>query len=626
MILGDRYEIINEIGSGGMANVYLAKCRLLNRNVAVKILKEEFADDAELLTRFATEAQAAGGLSHPNIVGVYDFGNANGLPYIVMEYVEGDTLKKYIDRNKLTWRECVKYAMQICKALECAHKNNIIHRDIKPHNIIMTMDGVLKVTDFGIARAATSSTNTLNTDTSMGSVHYFSPEQARGGFTDAKSDIYSLGVVMYEMLIGRVPFNGDTPVAVAVQHIQMEPVSPMALNLDIPPAVDAIVLKALSKERAVRFQSAADMLFELKNALVAPNDVPKEKVLVPTQTIVLPTDKIRKEAETSRTRQVSDEKDERKDKKAIIWAALTSVIVIGLVVMFLVIFMNSSGGNDVLVPDLVGHLYEDMVEEYNGSRITIKITQTAEDEEYEAGTIIKQSPKFGTNKKVPFEISVTVVESVETFVLKSYTNMDIDRARREIIREGLLVETKDEDSSSIPVGVVIRTDPVGGNTVRKGDVITLIVSTGPPDMKFEMPNLIGETLTQARRILLQNNLREGDVKPERSDLPKDQVIGQSIDPGEEVGEYVVIDLTVSSGSAGDDTVPNTPTTTKNITVQVPQGEEATDIRVTQDGITIHSAAHNKSDISFNVPVTGSGSTVIEIFHNGTKISSQMVEL
>ena len=274
MILGNRYEIIKEIGSGGMANVYLAQCRLLNRPVAVKVLKNEFVNDTEFLERFNKEAQAAAAISSPNIVNVYDVGHDGDTHYIVMEYVEGQTLKEYIDHNgMLSWQETVEYATQICSALDKAHKNNIIHRDIKPQNIILTNDGVLKVTDFGIARA--SSNETLNMgESTMGSVHYFSPEQARGGFTDAKSDIYSLGVVMYELVTGVLPFTGDTPIAIAIKHMQQKPISPKEYNISVPLAVENIILKAMSKEQRLRYQSAAEMLDDLIRVAADPDSVP----------------------------------------------------------------------------------------------------------------------------------------------------------------------------------------------------------------------------------------------------------------------------------------------------------------------------------------------------------------
>ena len=271
-LLADRYEIITKVGNGGMATVYKAKDTLLNRFVAVKILRDEFTTDQEFIKRFEAEAQAAASITHPNIVSVYDVGNQDNLYYIVMELIQGKTLKEIIleEGGPLPWKWSVNIAIQIASALEVAHKNNVIHRDIKPHNIIITEDGVAKVTDFGIAKAVSNSTITAF-GTTIGSVHYFSPEHARGGFTDAKSDLYSLGVVMYEMLTGKLPFDADTPVSVALKHMQEEPVEPADINDKIPEAVNDIIMKALRKDTSLRYQSATAMLRDLNMALKDPD-------------------------------------------------------------------------------------------------------------------------------------------------------------------------------------------------------------------------------------------------------------------------------------------------------------------------------------------------------------------
>ena len=288
-LLANRYEILEKIGSGGMATVYKAKCHVLNRYVAIKILRDEFTTDEEFVKRFEVEAQSAASITHPNIVSVYDVGVDGNLHYIVMELVKGKTLKDIIveEKGPLPWKWSVNIAIQIASALETAHKNHIIHRDIKPHNIIITEDGVAKVTDFGIAKAVSNSTITAF-GTTIGSVHYFSPEHARGGFTDEKSDIYSLGVVMYEMLTGRVPFDADTPVSVALKHMQEEPIAAIVANPNIPIAVNDIIMKALKKDPNLRYQSATAMLIDLKRALKEPqgNFVDNnEYVDAPTQRI-----------------------------------------------------------------------------------------------------------------------------------------------------------------------------------------------------------------------------------------------------------------------------------------------------------------------------------------------------
>ena len=271
-LLGNRYEIIEKIGSGGMATVYKAKCHVLNRYVAIKILRDEFTTDEEFIKRFEVEAQSAASITHPNIVSVYDVGVDGNLYYIVMELIKGKTLKEIIveEKGPLPWKWSVNIAIQIASALEVAHRNHIIHRDIKPHNIIITEDGVAKVTDFGIAKAVSNSTITAF-GTTIGSVHYFSPEHARGGFTDEKSDLYSLGVVMYEMLTGKVPFDADTPVSVALKHMQEEPIPAKNINPNIPSAVNDVIMKALKKDSTLRYQNATEMLIDLKRALKDPN-------------------------------------------------------------------------------------------------------------------------------------------------------------------------------------------------------------------------------------------------------------------------------------------------------------------------------------------------------------------
>ena len=277
-LLGNRYEIIEKIGNGGMATVYKATDKVLKRNVAVKILRDEFTTDDEFIKRFEVEAQSAARLTHPNIVSIYDVGVDVNLYYIVMELIQGKTLKEIIVKEKgpLPWKWSINVSIQIASALEMAHRNNIIHRDIKPHNIIITEDGVAKVTDFGIAKAVSNSTITAF-GTTIGSVHYFSPEHARGGFTDAKSDLYSLGVVMYEMVTGRVPFDADTPVSVALKHMQEEPIEPIELNPNLPIAVNKIIMRALQKDTTLRYQTASEMLVDLKKSLKDPDELWEEE-------------------------------------------------------------------------------------------------------------------------------------------------------------------------------------------------------------------------------------------------------------------------------------------------------------------------------------------------------------
>lgn len=366
-LLGNRYEIIEKIGSGGMATVYKAKCHVLNRYVAIKILRDEFTTDEEFIKRFEVEAQSAASITHPNIVSVYDVGADGNLYYIVMELIKGKTLKEIIveEKGPLPWKWSVNIAGQIASALETAHKNHIIHRDIKPHNIIITEDGVAKVTDFGIAKAVSNSTITAF-GTTIGSVHYFSPEHARGGYTDEKSDLYSLGVVMYEMLTGKVPFDADTAVSVALKHMQEEAVPPIEVNPNVPVAVNDIIMKALRKDTNLRYQNATAMLMDLRRALKEPNgdfvdnndyqnDFPTQRI----STIGL--------EEESRNQKNENAKNKKKPNKFVEFIKKHKVLssIIGLILLFVITIgltigiSNATRPKDVEIPNLVGKTVEE---------------------------------------------------------------------------------------------------------------------------------------------------------------------------------------------------------------------------------------------------------------------------
>ena len=370
-MLNNRYEVLEKVGNGGMATVYKAKCHILNRYVAVKVLKDEFTTDSEFIKKFNTEAQSAAGLNHPNIVSVFDVCNEDNLYYIVMELIQGKTLKEIIiEDGRLSWKWSVNIAIQIASALEVAHKNNIIHRDIKPHNIIITEDGIAKVTDFGIAKAVSNSTITAF-GTTIGSVHYFSPEHARGGYTDAKSDLYSLGIVMYEMLTGKVPFDADTPVSVALKQVQEEPIDPMKYNDTIPVSVNRIILKAMQKDPNLRYQNATEMLRDLSLALKKPNE---DFVVLATRSDDSPTQKIptiyELEMEKNNDRKaprINKEEQTTKKKENKIkafyqkhkWAEVATVIVIAMILfaiaMFATIATLTDRPDQASMPNLVGN-------------------------------------------------------------------------------------------------------------------------------------------------------------------------------------------------------------------------------------------------------------------------------
>lgn len=514
-VLANRYEIIEEVGSGGMAVVYKAKCKLLNRFVAIKVLRPDLQNDEEFVRRFNVEAQAAASLTHPNIVSIYDVGNEDGLHYIVMEYIEGITLKEYIDeKHILPWREAAGYAIQIAKGLEQAHKNAIIHRDVKPHNIIMNNDGVLKVTDFGIARANVQATMTCE-DSAIGSVHYISPEQARGGYTDERSDIYSLGVVLYEMLTGVVPFDSDRPVTVAIMHLQDKPVPPREHNLSIPLALEKIVLKAMTKEVSGRYKEIGEMISELEQVINDPSRVvTEEEEDVPPislndgHTIKMPAikpEKIEKtesndtEKKTDAPKEASKKEeiqnvDKKKEKKVIAIAVVCAVLIIGIISAA---FLSISGlggmlaGNETVdIPDLDGLLYDEAIEKY--------VDIDDEDAEYkfniikgktvesklEEGTILSQDPEAGSKvkKKEVIVITVELSGGSSEIVLKDYTRYkDSREVELEMEDLGLKAEFEEEFSDTIPTGSIIRQEPSSGSSLKKGDKVVFFVSKGPEE-------------------------------------------------------------------------------------------------------------------------------------------------
>lgn len=645
MILANRYEIIKEVGSGGMANVYLAKCRVLKRNVAIKVLKAEFANDKEFLSRFNKEAQAAAVINSPNIVNVYDVGHEGDIHYIVMEYVEGRTLKEYIDENgMLSWQQTVEYAMQICSALDKAHKLGIVHRDIKPQNIILTNDGVLKVTDFGIARASTAETVNVGEST-MGSVHYFSPEQARGGFTDEKSDIYSLGIVMYELVTGRLPFNGDTPIAIAIKHIQEQPVSPKEYNISIPMSVENVILKAMSKEQGRRYQKAEEMLIDL-NACINKTE---EHTITPDmeKTIkfeMVKDEDIKKAEEEKHTeesapvnrRPVNEPKNKKKaDKKpqnskketikAVVLAVVTAFAILAAIGVFLFSALGGCSKN-VEVPTLVGMLYEDAIEEYKDEDFVITVEQYVESKEYDAGYITWQSPGGGKTTKTLKEIKVKVAKDKDSFIMSDFEGKTIEelkKALEEEIKDLDITFNEVEEESEVEAGKISRTYPPAGSKIEKGTTITVYVSKGD----FEMPDLLGATLDNAKSTLEKYGLVLGNVTPSDADGSY-VVVNQSIEPGKGVSKETTIDLELRKSSdspSGEEG--NTPTvSSKVITVMIPQSSDQTQVRVVQNGTTIHDQTHSKREGSVDVKVTGSGSVRIDIYYDGVYNSTMTVQL
>ena len=616
-LLANRYEMIKRVGNGGMATVYKAKDTVLNRFVAVKILRDEFTTDAEFVKRFEAEAQSAASISHPNIVSVYDVGKENDLYYIVMELVQGKTLKEIIleEGGPLPWKWSINIAIQIASALEVAHKNNIVHRDIKPHNIIITEDGVAKVTDFGIAKAVSNSTITAFGST-IGSVHYFSPEHARGGFTDAKSDLYSLGVVMYEMLTGKLPFDADTPVSVALKHMQEEPEEPIDINENVPEAVNDIIMKALRKDTNLRYQNATSMLRDLNRALKDPDG-----------DFVDDEDTYTDEFATQRISTIYDEDEpknnkNKKDNKFVAWIKRHKKLsaVLGLILLFLLSFGGTWAFSQIMapkveIPNLVGVELEaakKQVETLNNENEKINVTLEVASEEYSdqyaAGYIIRQDPEEKKKVKEDTTIKVVVSKGMETVEVPKVVGEKQEDAVKTLEELGLKVEITEETNKKVEAGVVFEQDIEAGKTINKGDTIKLKVSAGAE--KVKVPSVIGEKESTAKATLTNAGLSVTVTYEEDSSKENGVVTKQSIDAGKEVSDGSSITITVNK-------VSEEKTATINIDVKsltknwydendkTENSKKKITVRLTADGTEVYSKTVD-STASLSTQVSGKG--------------------
>ena len=579
-MLASRYELLEKIGHGGMATVYKTKDHVLNRFVAVKVLKEEFITDIEFIKRFKSEATTAASLTHPNIVSIYDVGNEGDVYYIVMELIQGKTLKEIIiEDGKLSWKWSVNIAIQIASALETAHKNNLIHRDIKPHNIIITEDGMAKVTDFGIAKAVSNSTITAF-GTTIGSVHYFSPEHAKGGNTDAKSDIYSLGIVMYEMLTGRVPFDADTPVSVALMQVQEEPIEPRKLNPQIPLSVNNIILKAMQKDPDDRYQNATEMLIDLSTALKRPDDdfvkINKKFDTLQTQKISTLYDidgKVLPEEEDDDEEEDQVRRPKIKKKKRGIFGFLKDHVLVSFMLLSIILFsvalggtilfMNLTKSKDVQIPNLVknseGQRYTEAqaLEIYNKTEFKkknkLKIVYVEDDtyngEKIEDGQVVRQNPPYLANRKIKAkeQITIYVRKAKET---KTLTMIDLKGKNKTEAANMLLelghsgtVKYEEESSESLASGLVLKVMIQGqevnsGTEFKDNDEITLVVSSGSE--KIDVPNVLGKTESEAKTELENNGFAVKVENSEDETKSDGVVIKQSITDKAILGDIITI--------------------------------------------------------------------------------------
>ena len=647
-LLGNRYEILENVGNGGMATVYKARCHVLNRFVAVKVLREEFTTDEEFVKRFNTEAQAAASLTHPNIVSVYDVGSEGDLHYIVMELIKGKTLKDIINEDgALSWKWSVNVAIQIASALETAHKNNIIHRDIKPHNIIITEDGIAKVTDFGIAKAVSNSTITAFGST-IGSVHYFSPEHARGGFTDAKSDLYSLGVVLYEMVTGKVPFNADTPVSVALKHMQENRKEPIELNPSIPKSVNDIIMKAMQKDVNLRYQTATEMLRDLSKALKNPDSdfvilETQEENFEATQRISTIYDKTSEEKEieverTSRSSRRKKEEENQKGLKAFIGKHKALCATIGVILLFAIVFIitilafNSLEKKDVQIPNLVGMEQTQAEATLKELKLVYEVVDEVYNKDVLAGCIVSQDPPYIDNYTVKEGSTVKVVLSKGKNIVKvpKVVGLTQEEAVAQLEELDLYVEVEEVFDSKVEAGYVIEQSVKQNEEIDAGETITIKVSKGIE--KVEVPNLVGKTEDEAKKMITEAGLKLKQVVT-TEDTTKDdgKVVKQSLEPATEVEKDSFITITVN-------VLPVQKEATINVNVKSIVGESG--IQYEEDGITpikkeleirvsgdtVYKQKVNPLVESISQKISGKGTVEVKVYIDGILKKTKQINL
>lgn len=561
-LLDNRYELLEVIGRGGMAMVYRAQDRRLNRSVAVKILRSDLAEDAEFRRRFRDESQAVAMLSHPNIISIYDVSRGE-IEYIVMELIDGITLKQYMDRRgKLNWREALHFITQIMRGLSHAHSRGIVHRDIKPQNVLILRDGSVRITDFGIARLDSASQETVSKQ-AMGSVHYISPEQAKGDRTDARSDVYSAGVVLYEMLTNRLPFEGDSAVSVAIQHLSSVPLSPCEIDPTVPGALEKICMKAMACDIEKRYQSADAMIADLeefrKNPDTTLDFTVDELTDKSTDEPTMPITGVKDVAVRRTKHEEIEDEDEAAAApvlpKALVIVAILAICVAGLFGLWQLILGSFDDveptPTEFVVPSLLGKSIEE-AEALDSVKDVFTITQVGQrpSADYAAGQIIDQSPSAGRTVRENREISVFISSGVKTGVMPNVINQEHRAAKIQLRDLGLNLEVNvsaEEYSDKISAGYVIRSNPVEGETLQDGDVVMLVISKGPETPTATVPTLTNIPLTQAQQIVSDLGLvclieyANDDV------IPVDQVIQQSIPATTSVEQGSSIKLVVSLG-------------------------------------------------------------------------------
>ena len=544
--LDGRYEIQELIGFGGMAVVFKAYDVLENRYVAVKILKEEYLDNEEFRRRFRNESKAIAMLSHPNIVKIYDVNLSDSVQYIVMEYIDGITLKEYIGQQKVVrWKEAIHFTVQILRALQHAHDNGIVHRDVKPQNVMLLQDGTIKVMDFGIARFARENGRTV-ADKAIGSVHYISPEQARGEQTDERTDIYAVGIILYEMLTGQVPFDGDTPVAIAIKQMQEEPRLLTDINPDIPVGLEEIALRAMQKDRELRYQSASEMLKDIDEFKQNPDVVFEYKYFNEDGS----TKYFERPESHDLAAKASREKHKKKGEYTISILAGVAVACVLLAAVAVFFFFKSLGQKtpDVVLPDLRGMTVEEAQQELPNIKIVVKEKVPSAD--YEVNQIISQDPAQDMTVKAGSEVQVVISTGMETIPMPDLSGKTVSEARDALA--GYEMEEIRQTNSDVEAGRIISTDPKAGEDLEAGATVTLFVSLGSADLPVQVPDLTGMTTVAARNRLTLLGLSLGTVTEVESDEPEGTIVSQSIKKDSRVAKGTTINVEVSKGASAEE--------------------------------------------------------------------------
>ena len=604
--LDGRYEIKEIIGVGGMANVYRAYDSIDDRTVAVKILRDEHMQNDELLRRFRNESKAIAVLSHPNIVKVYDVSFNEDIQYIVMEYIDGITLKEYIEQQKvLRWKEAVHFTVQILRALQHAHDKGIVHRDIKPQNIMLLADGTIKVADFGIARFARASQQTV-TDKAIGSVHYISPEQAKGDVTDEKSDIYSVGVMLYEMTTGKLPFDAESPVSVALQQIQSQPKRPRSINPDIPEGLEDIIIRAMQKDPARRYQSAAEMLRDIDEFKRDPTVSFEYKYTEPEEMSI--TENFTKTAK--KTKKIKDEQVRSAPVVPVLTGITVAFIIVAILFLIGIMAMVRPFEEvpDTTAPNLVGMDIEEAKKQY--SKFNIEVESSAFHDSYDKDVIYYQNVKPGMTVKEKSTIKVKISSGVQSFSLADYTNFEENQVYAILTDNDIEFTTITEYNDDIPEGYVIKTEPGADTVVDSGTVVIIYVSMGPKNTYATVPNVLGYKLNDAKLMLNSAGIKIGSVTRVDSTQAGSVILNQSLSAGTQVQRGTTIDLVIAMER---DSEANSVT----LDIPLPSDNRSVQLEAFINGSPAAAETINPYMMSsWTVTLTGEGINTVSIYYDG----------